>query len=147
MRVECDPTTNGGQQSWDKWWFPRDDMLPGWAAICPTVSGGMVQCLGSPGDQFWLDQKGYHTHLLVVLEAIYIWRLSAQDARETYRPMRKPMSVLTNVLSVLSARRVNRISVPIVVANLFVGLDGIILPEVRKPEMKMKRSKSETGRA
>jgi hypothetical protein len=33
-----------------------------------------------------------------------------------------------------------------VVANLFVGLDGIILPEVRKPGMKMKRPKSETGR-
>jgi hypothetical protein len=34
-----------------------------------------------------------------------------------------------------------------VVANLFVGLDGIILPEVRKPGIKMKGSKSETGRA
>jgi hypothetical protein len=34
-----------------------------------------------------------------------------------------------------------------VVANLFVGLDGIILPELRKPGMKMKRSNSETGRA
>ncbi|HWO31119.1 MAG TPA: hypothetical protein VNO32_20180 [Candidatus Acidoferrum sp.] len=85
--------------------------------------------------------------MLVVLEASYIWRPSAQDARETYRPMRKRMSVLTNALSALSAHRVSRISVRIVVANLFVGLDGIILPEVRKPGMKMKWSKSETGRA
>jgi hypothetical protein len=85
--------------------------------------------------------------MLVVLEASYIWRPSAQDAGETYRPMRKRMSVLTNALSVLSAHRVSRISVRIVVANLFVGLDGIILPEVRKPGMKMKWFKSETGRA
>src|ERR1700722_7484314 len=86
MRVECDPTTTGGQQPWDQWWLPGDDMLLFWAGICPPVSGGMLQCLGSPDDQFWLDQKGYHpTGWLFLRPALYGNRVRRMRARPTDR--------------------------------------------------------------